>query len=101
MDVAELQKRLIAAARAARPRDDVPYAFERRILARLADRPLLDNRALWTQTLWRAVAPCLVIVLMLGVWASFQPGDWAAEEGLAADLESAVYAPLNDLSNGW
>jgi hypothetical protein len=101
MELAELQERLLAAARASSPSDAVPHAFEKRIMARLADRSLPDLWALWGRTLWRAVVPSLVIVLMLGVWASFHPGELAPDEGLALDLESAVYAPLNDLGNPW
>ena len=101
MDLVELQKRLMTAARTNPPSDAVPYAFEKRIIARLPDRRFLDAWGLWSQTLWRAVAPCLAIMLMLGVWASLHRGDWAQAEGLAADLESAVYAPLDDLGSVW
>ena len=38
MNLAELQKKLIAAARANPPGDGVPYAFEKRVMALLAAR---------------------------------------------------------------
>ena len=38
MNLAELERKLIAAARANPPSDRVPYAFEKRIMARLAAR---------------------------------------------------------------
>ena len=40
MNLAELERKLIAAARANPPSDRVPYAFEKRIMARLAARPV-------------------------------------------------------------
>ena len=43
MNLAELQKKLIAAARANAPGDHVPYAFEKRVMALLASRVAPDN----------------------------------------------------------
>ena len=57
MNLAELERKLIAAARANPPSDRVPYAFEKRIMARLAARPVADGWALWARALWRAAAP--------------------------------------------
>ena len=50
MNIAELQKKLLAAARANPPGDRVPYAFEKRVMALLAARNrssgVVDARAL-------------------------------------------------------
>ena len=46
MNLAELEQKLVAAARANPPSDGVPYAFEKRIMARLATRPVMDDWAL-------------------------------------------------------
>jgi hypothetical protein len=100
MNLAELQQRLLAAARATPIRDTVPYAFEKRILARLADRAGFDAWALWNHILWRAVSPCLAVVVIMGVWTFFRPVA-STEDALVADLESAVYSPLDNLSNTW
>ncbi len=43
MNLAELERKLIAAARANSPSERVPYAFEKRILALIASRPALDH----------------------------------------------------------
>ena len=51
MNLAELERKLIAAARANPPSDRVPYAFEKRIMARLAARPVVDGWALWAPRL--------------------------------------------------
>ena len=58
MNLAELERKLIAAARANPPGDQVPYAFEKRILAHLATRPVADGWELWARALWRAAALC-------------------------------------------
>src|SRR2546429_320289 len=44
MNLAELHKKLLAAARAHQPRADVPYAFEKRVMARLAGKPAVVPR---------------------------------------------------------
>jgi hypothetical protein len=43
MNIAELKKKLIAAARANVPGDQVPYAFEKRVSALLASRVAPQN----------------------------------------------------------
>src|ERR1039458_1755153 len=47
MNVTQLERKLIAAARANPPTDRVPYAFEKRIIAHLAAQPVVDAWALW------------------------------------------------------
>ena len=69
MNLDELHKKLLAAARANPPSDHVPYAFEKRIAALLTSRPALDPLTLWARALWRAAAPCAAIMLVLGVWS--------------------------------
>jgi hypothetical protein len=69
MKLDDLQKKLLAAARANPPGDTVPYAFEKRISALLKSRPVEDPLSLWARALWRAVAPCAAIMLLLGVWS--------------------------------
>ena len=73
MNLAELERKLIAAARANPPSDRVPYAFEKRIMARLAARPMADDWELWARALWRAAAPCVAIMVLLGAWSFFAP----------------------------
>ena len=54
MNIAELQKKLIAAARTEVLDDRVPYAFEKRITALIASRVAPQNLDLWVRGLWRA-----------------------------------------------
>ena len=55
MNLDDLQKKLLAAARSHPPVDAVPYAFEKRIMARLgAARNVADGWTFWGRALWRA-----------------------------------------------
>ena len=101
MNLTDLQRKLLAAARANPPSDAVPYAFEKRILARLAGSPVLDPWALWNRVLWRAAAPCVALCLTVMAWSYFASAEAASPEMLAADLESAVLAPFDHLEDSW
>jgi len=68
MNLEDLQKKLLAAARTNPPADQVPYAFEKRISALLKSRPE-DPLSLWARALWRAAAPCAAVMLVLGIWS--------------------------------
>jgi len=92
MNLAELQRKLIAAARADRPSDRVPYAFEQRVMARLRACPTLDEWGLWATALWRAAAPCLGIMLLLSAWSWFSPDSTASSTDLSQALDNTVLA---------
>ena len=77
-----LRQKLLAVARAQPPVDRVPYAFEKRIMARLAQMPAVDLSALWARALWRAAAPCVAFALLLGVWSFLGAQNNAASSGL-------------------
>ena len=91
-----LHKKLVAAARANPPGDQVPYAFEKRVLALLASRAATDNLVLWARGLWRAAVPCMAIALLLGVWACFNPATASASaEDLSQNFESTLLAAVD------
>ena len=94
MNLADLERKLIAAARANPPSDRVPYAFEKRILARLAARPIADGWELWGRALLRAAAPCVAIMLLLGAWSFFASGNVPAND-LSQDLEQTLLAAVD------
>ncbi len=73
MNLVELQKKLIVAARTEVLDDRVPYAFEKRITALLASRVAPDNMALWVRGLWRAAVSCVMVTLLFGAWAILNP----------------------------
>jgi hypothetical protein len=53
------------------PADDrVPYAFEKRIMAHIKEAPETSANLweLWGHSLWRAVVPCLAVMVLVAVW---------------------------------
>jgi hypothetical protein len=95
MDLDKLQRKLIAVARAHAPGADVPYAFEKRIMARLSAHPALDHWALWARALWRAAAPCVAIMLLLGAWSLFTPSAKAPSGDLSQEIENTLLAAVD------
>lgn len=91
MNLANLRTKLIAAARANPPADQVPHAFEKRVLARLCDAKEEDSWALWSRALWRSAFACLAIAIGLSVW-SFQSNGETPH-----DLESAMVSAADQL----
>ncbi len=95
MNTVELQRKLIAAARAHPPSDGVPYAFEKRITALLAARVAPDNIVLWVHGLWRAAVPCVAVTLLLGAWAFFTPATLGGSGDLSQDFENTLLASVD------
>jgi hypothetical protein len=95
MNLAQLERKLIAAARANPPSERVPYAFGKRILARLAAQPTLDHWELWGRALWRATAPCIAIMLLLGAWSLFAPQRNPPTNDLSQQLEQTLLAAVD------
>ena len=101
MNIAELQKKLLVAARAKPPGDHVPYAFEKRIRAQLSALPPVDLAALWARALWRAAVPCVAIMLLLATW-SFAPAPAASTtEDLSQQFEQTLLAAADQLEESW
>jgi hypothetical protein len=94
MDVENLRRKLISVARDDRPREDVPYAFEKRIMARLGS-PQPTGLQVSAPILWRAVAACLVIMILTSGWIEVSQRMETGSESLALALEDAVLAPLD------
>ena len=95
MNLNELQRKLIAAARANIPGDQVPYAFEQRIVARLQSASAVDVFALWGRALWRAAVSCLAVVMLLGAWSFWSFSDPGAADDLPKAFENTVLAALD------
>jgi hypothetical protein len=90
MNLAELERKLIAAARSHPPDDRVPYAFSKRVMARVQSRPAVDGVALWANALWRSAAACLVVVLLVGAAAFFLPRATHSSSDLSQDFETTM-----------
>jgi anti-sigma-K factor RskA len=99
MNLNELRRKLLAAARFHAPSAQVPHAFEKRILARLAARPVASLWELWGIALWRAVAPCVAVLVLAGVWTLSVKDFRGSPDPLAVALENTVRAPLDNLED--
>jgi len=112
MKLADLQKKLLAAAKANPPADRVPLAFEKRVLANLKASPAADLSALWARALWRAVVPCVavsvVLVTFLFVPANNPDGsnvtnlaNVTGEEDLSQAFEATLLASSDQTEESW
>jgi hypothetical protein len=96
MNLVELQKKLIAAARVGAPDDRVPYAFEKRITALLASRAAVQKLDLWVYGLWRAAVSCAVIAVVCGAIALFAPATTSDANGdLSQNLDNTLLASVD------
>jgi hypothetical protein len=106
MNLDHLRQKLLGAARAQPPSDHVPYAFEKRIMARLLAPPALDHWALWARALWRAAAPCLALTLLFGVWSfvgtnNANPSGMADGGDFSQHFEQTMLAAVDDVEDAW
>jgi hypothetical protein len=92
MNPSDLQSKLIEAARGEPPQDQVPYAFEKRIMARLAGLSPLNSWALWGRPLWRAAISCMAITLLCGIWSIAHAPKGGNADSFAQAFERAVFA---------
>jgi hypothetical protein len=95
MNLAELQKKLIAAARLNPPDDRVPYAFEKRITALIAARAGADHWMFWTRGLWRAAASCVAVAVVFGAVSLFTPAASDNGNDLSQDFENTLLASVD------
>jgi hypothetical protein len=93
MNLDRLQSKLLTAARKAPPPSGAaPFAFEKRIMARITAQAQLDAAFLWNRILWRAAVPCLLVMFTASLWYFFAPNP-SNSPSLGAELEEAVFAP--------
>jgi hypothetical protein len=102
MNVNDLQAKLIAAARKHPPGEQVPYAFEKRILSHLSGRPVPDFWALWCRPLWQAALSCIAITVVCGFWAYSGHANTDNSDNFSQDFEAAVFAPMSEhIEDSW
>jgi hypothetical protein len=99
MNIADLHRKLISAAKANPPSNNVPYAFEKRIMAGLKGRPTLDQWGLWAGALWRATVPCVAITVLLSAWSFFTPSAKPVSSDLSQAIENTVLAAVEQESS--
>lgn len=98
LNLAELQRKLLAAARHETPAEAVPYAFEQRMMARLLAARAREERgawAIWIRPLWSAAAACSLIALLTGAWSFALGGgtssvDHSQDPTFSQDLEQTI-----------
>ena len=73
---------MLAKTREFPPDDRVPYAFEKRIMAHIKEAPAAATNLweLWGHSLWRAVVPCLAVMVLVAVWMK-APGETTETSG--------------------
>ena len=54
--------------------DNVPYAFEKRIMSHIQEAPQKDLNfwKLWSQALFKAAIPCFSLMIFAAIWTSSQ-----------------------------
>ena len=95
MNLAELQKKLTAAARLSPPDDRVPYAFEKRIMALIAERAESARRIFWARGLWHAAASCVALAVVCGAISLLAPAVADNGNDLSQDLENTLLASVD------
>ena len=95
MNIAELQQQLIAAGRKQAADDRVPYAFEKRIMALVAERVAQSGRVLWARGLWRAAVSCVLLAVVCGVISLFTPATTDNNSDLSQDFENTLLASVD------
>jgi hypothetical protein len=100
MNLAELQRKLLTAARKGSD-DRVPYAFEKRVMARLGTVRRTDEWALWARSLWCGAAVCTGITLAIGAWSWFPANDSRPVLSFAQDLEQTILVSVDDGDSTW
>jgi hypothetical protein len=101
MNLSQLERALLVAAKSTPPDERVPYAFEQRIMARLRERAAADSWAEWAAALWRAAVPCLAVTVVLGLWAMGPTGRYGSEFSPDNDLETALYSVVETSTDSW
>ena len=94
----ELRKKLIAIARANPSGEQVPLAFEKRIMALISAAPVQDWWASWAKSLWYAAGPCVAIMLAFSGWAFFHSRHNPSID-LAQQLNSTLLAAVDQNNN--
>lgn len=99
MNLDNLQRKLIATARIEQPSERVPYTFEKRVMARLAE-VRADLLGAWSTALWRAAVSCLAVVALSGAWLLWS-ANHHGETDFSQEFDSAVFASAGSADEVW
>lgn len=94
--------------------ENVPYKFENRIMALIRNWRVENPFAVWSHVLWRAVVPCLGIMIITAlisinrVESTTNPQTFLPEDNTynnleinISDFETVMLASFDDLENTW
>ncbi len=95
MNLNDLQRKLMTAARAHPPTETVPYAFEKRITHCLKGLGAVDFWAFWARALWRAAAPCVALALVLAALSFLTGTSTSSGPDVSQEFENTVLAAAN------
>ena len=105
LEVRSSDEQFLRFARNLPANEHVPYAFEKRIMARLRELLTPDPLTLWSRMLWRAVGPCLGVMMLVVLFSSEGLVDTSAGQAAGelemADFETVMLASFDDLENTW
>jgi hypothetical protein len=101
MNSDRLQQKLIAAARTNPPDDHVPYAFEQRVMARLATVSRPDEWVLWTRALWYGAGVSVAVAVFISAWSLVPGGEQDVAANFSQDLEQTILGSPDDGDNAW
>ena len=101
MNWLQLHDKLIAAARRNLPGAQVPYAFEKRIMARLAKPPRSDEWAAWCRAFWCGAGASAAIAVLASVWTSAPSTEDEVALGFTPELEQTIQAEAGLTEGNW
>ena len=97
MNVAELHRKLIAAARLETPDDRVPYAFEKRVMAHITARAQAVRQSAWAAAFMRAAFSCIVVAGLFSAWTLLSPSGTPVADDLSQDLQNTLLASADQV----
>jgi len=99
MNLENLRTKLISAARHLPGNESVPYLFEKRVMARISEKPPEDPWHLWGNALWKGAAACAALTavsLLLTVW-TFDSGTDNGDD----PFETVLLAGADQMTESW
>jgi hypothetical protein len=97
MNLPKLQNKLLAAARQNPPADHVPYAFEKRIMARLIATPKPNEWLAWSRALWFGAAACVAVALVTSILPLRAMDD--DDDSFSEGVEQSIMASADDFDS--
>ena len=97
MNLSELQNKLLATARRIPPDGHVPYAFEKRIMTRLAAAPKPSEWLAWSRALWLGAAACVTVALITSVLPLRATDE--DDDSFSEGVEQSILASMDDFDS--